>query len=261
MTLTDKISATLSDADGRAAVGQFMALLRRAPGLRQWLRVVTLDVMSRQKFNAFLEGRITPPPNLCAGRRLLGWLAGMPGHADYDIEKLKRQSIAPPIYGGLSRADIITLVRQYQAGTIDCGAFLVWHALHRDVAENGDAGFATANAVMLMLKTAIAEDAPQIIHQLARAADFFQGQKTGAVSNAHFGHSAWWKLNVLCHMLHHPKPAYRIGEFQKTLAGQNLDIDPSDIRRFCRLHNIARDMRPGRPRNQPAAQNTECGGS
>jgi hypothetical protein len=259
MTLTEKIFTTLSDPDDRASVDQFMALLRRVPGLRQWFRAVTLDTMARQKLDAFLDGKLTPPLNLSNGRRLLRWLAGMTGDARYEIEKLKWHGINPVIYGGLSRVEIVALIRRYQAGTIDCATFLVMHSLRRDLVDGAEARPATVNAVMSVMRAAIVGEEPQLIHQLARAADFFHGQKIGTITSLHFGYSAWWKLNVLGYMFHNPKPAYRISEFHQCLIAQKLHVDLSDIRRFCRLHKIARNMRPGRPRKLTRAAGQPVG--
>lgn len=251
MTLTEEIFTTLSDADDRAGVGQFMELLRHVPGLRQWLRAVALDPMARQKFDAYLDGKITPPPNLASGRRLLGWLAGAPpGHAKNDIENLRRYKISPMNHGGLARAQIIGLVRHYQAGAIDCAAFFVMHALRRDFAERGAASPATMAATIRFLNAAVAGKRPLLLRHLAQATEFFGGQAVGTINGAQFGRSAWWKVNVLGYMLSHPKPAYRISELHRWLLSQKLNVDLADIRRFCRENGIARDSRPGRPRKR-----------
>ncbi|OAM90023.1 hypothetical protein OH491_19095 [Termitidicoccus mucosus] len=251
MTFIEKILATLSDADDRAGVGQFLSLLRRVPGLRQWYRAVSLDTMARQRLDAYLDGKMTPLPNACAGRRLLKWLAGATAATEDEAADLKRYKIAPANFGGLSRSQIFALIRRYQAGRIDCASFLMMLAWRRELA--GGAGGqvispATAAATMQFLGEAVAGGRSRLFHHLALAAEFFDGQAIGAVKGAQFGHSAWWKLNLLGYMLHHPRPAYRTGEFERFLAGLKLAVDPADIRRFCRRHKIARDTRPGRPK-------------
>ncbi len=251
MSLTEEIFAILSTGDDVAGVEQFMTLLRHVPGLRQWYRSVTLDPMARQKLDAYLDGKMTPTINVSSGRPLLRWIAGAKDNARHDIEKLKQANFAPLTYGGLSRGQVIALIRKYQAGTIDCASFLVLHALRRDLASSGAVGLSTANAAMRLLKGAVSGEEPKLIHQLARAAEFFDGQKIGAIKSSHFGYSAWWKLNLLGYMLHHPKPTYRTGELLRHLAGLKLQVDPSDIRRFCRQHKIARDSRRGRPKKNP----------
>ena len=248
MTFTEKILATLSDADDRAGVGQFLSLLCRVPGLRQWHRAVTLDTVARQKLDAYLDGKMTPPPNARTGRRLLKWLAGAADAVEEEAAWLKRHNIASGVCGGLSRARIIALIRRYQAGRIDCAPFLLMHAWRRECMNGKVISPAIAAATMQFLGAAVAGNRPRLFHHLALAAEFFNGQAVGSIKGAQFGHSAWWKLNLLGYMLHHPKPAYRTGEFERFLASLKPTVDPADIRRFCRQHKIARNSRPGRPK-------------
>jgi len=253
MSLTDEIFATLSAGDDVAGVEQFMALLRRIPGLRQWYRRVTRDSSARQKLDAYLNGKIVPAPHVSSGRRLLDWIAGAAGHARVDVEKLKHHRFAAPAHGGLSRGQVIALILKYQAGTLDCASFLVLRALRRDLAVEGKIGFTATNAAMHLLNAAVSRDDPKIMHQLKRASKFFEGRKFGAGEKSYFGYPAWWKLNILAYMLHHPKAAYRVREFRQSLLALNLDIAPSYIRRFCRRHEIVRDSRSGRPRKPTAS--------
>lgn len=62
-----------------------------------------------------------------------------------------------------------------------------------------------------------------------------------------FGHTGWWKLNVLFYILRHPRAAYRTREFRAHLADLGIEVGTKEIRCFCARHGIRRDMRAGRP--------------
>jgi len=240
MSLTDEIFSALTDTNDNASVAYFISILRSTPLLHQWLHIVAQNPKAVERLNAVIQQTVTPPEHAKTGRTLLAWIA----HVDERF--LKKDTIDAnfniPIYGGLTSQKIVTLVRQYQAGSIETSAFLLAHAWRKPPRSP----FALLNATVQYLQTVFAQDRPNLLHQLARAADFFHGRTPGSISRVQFGHTSWWRLHILYYMLRNPKQAYRIGEFSRYLAAQKINIDPKSIRRFCIRHHIARDERSGR---------------
>jgi len=146
-----------------------------------------------------------------------------------------------PIYGGLSRRQVLILIRTAQAGSIDPFAFmLAWaRRLNRNPSP--------ARLKALDAYFQEADDEPRMVYELWRAMRLLHGYPPGPMSREQVGHAKWWKIMLLEYMLQNPKPAYRTGEFADLLTANGLQIDPREIRAFCIKHNIARDSRPGRP--------------
>ena len=100
------------------------------------------------------------------------------------------------------------------------------------------------------MKEAITRDSPDLMRQVAKAVAFFHDVPIGKVTRERFGYPNWWKLVLFQYILNNPKPSYKIREFQQHLRTQKLLVEDKHLRRFCINHDIARDMRPGRPKKQ-----------
>ena len=148
-----------------------------------------------------------------------------------------------PIYGGLSRREVLTEIRTAQAGTIDPFAFMLALALHR----NEQPSDALLKAMAVYFHDARKSNERRMMREFARAFELLLGYPPGPISREQVGHAKWWKITLLEYMLQNPKPAYRTGEFDDLLAANGLRIDPKEIRTFCENNNIVRDSRPGRP--------------
>ena len=249
MPLSDDIAALLNDTTQTAAVALLIDLLRQTPSLRQWLRVTMLDSATRHRFEDFLTGKLAPPAPQPSGRNLLAWIANIQTPQDETARLRATYATAAPTHGGLTRSQIFALIRRHQAGPLALAPFLLI-AAWRKAATDKTARPAALLATELFINASLAENAPPHLHQLAHAATFFQGAAPRAIGKTHYGHAKWWQLNILLYMLAHPKPAYQMRELARHLESQKIRVDTADIRRFCRKHNIIRDLRPGRPKSR-----------
>ena len=252
--LADAILSLSADSKDSAGVMLFMQLLRESPGLRNWLGSAFLEPRTRARLACCLRGKEHPPGRASRGRHFLAWLA----HADTALEAdttvlaCNHMPESATAYGGLTRAQVVQLIRRYQsggAGNITLAPFLLAHAWRQAPAG------APPNAALLLISGMFLQEmfsneaqALPLIRHLAKAVEFFHGQPRGSITRAHFGYVNWWKLHVLHYMLNHPKPRYCTREFSRHLTAQKITVDTKDLRRFCQKHGIVRDIRPGRPR-------------
>ena len=239
-------------AEDDAAAAIFIDLCRASPLLRGWLlQEFGRSESVRSRFAQLLE---EAGPSSRPGA-VLPELAGQ--RRGYALEKARLKErfaagIGDAQHGGLSRLDIERLIRRYQAGRIDGGAFLLAYAWRRQAA-NG----ATVPPQLLRASSAFLAEATQpgragLLADLARALAFLDNHRIGEIGRATFGYAKWWKLSILLYLLNHPKKRYRVREFRDHLAGQKLRVDATDIRKFCKRHGIARDPRAGRPKTASA---------
>jgi hypothetical protein len=133
--LTDAIFAALADSNDTAAVTLFVQPLHESPVLRRWLKTVFLEPRTRARLAGYLTGKVHPPPHATRGHHLLAWLANSSHAFDADVAALagKRPTAATTPYGGLTRIQVIELIRRYQAGGagvlggIELASFLLAH--------------------------------------------------------------------------------------------------------------------------------------
>lgn len=258
-SLTDDLFSLLAESRESASARLFVRLLKHSPELHHWLKTAFLDTRTRERLDVYLAGSIKPPENT---RNFLSWLA----HSDELL--IEEQAILKStldggrgrigarsrakfgkragtgIYGGLTRAQVAQLIRKHQAGNIHLAPFLLTHAWR--CASLPDAVLLLASA--RYCERALARDRPNLARQLGKAAEFYRKKPPGSISRSHYGLSVWWRLSILHYLLNHPKPSYRTGELKQHLASQGIAVDPNDIRRFCQKNGIARDTKPGRPR-------------
>jgi hypothetical protein len=245
-SLADDLFSLLAEFRENASARLFLRLLKHAPELRYWLDTAFLDTRVRARLDACLAGREKPPANT---RNLLSWLAYSEKPHIEEQARLRKTHVGGKtdalIYGGLTRAEVVRLIRKHQAGSIHLAPFLLVHAWRSNLP---DAILLLASACYC--ERALARDRPDLVRQLGKAAEFYHKKPPGSISRAHYGLSAWWRLSVLHYLLNHPKPAYRTGELKRHLASLGITVEPNDIRRFCKKNGIARDTRPGRPSNR-----------
>ena len=256
-SLDDAIFSALADSNDTAAVALFMALLRESSGLRRWLGTAFLDPRTRSRLASYLSEKTHPPRHAVRGRHLLAWLAQTDTALATDTALLARAhaDTNSASYGGITRAEVIQLIRRYQAGGagasggIALAPFLLAHAWRQAPSDTPPRA-----ALLLMsgryFQSAFSDNNTQqnLVRHLTKAEEFFDGQPRGTITRAHFGYANWWKLTVLHYMLNHPKPCYCTRDFSRHLRAQKITVDTKDIRRFCKKHGIARDTRPGRPK-------------
>jgi hypothetical protein len=247
-SLSLEIARILHSDEETVASNLFIQLLRRAPLLRHWLwHEFARSEPTRTRFTEFLCGRIESP--VPVGPKLFSWLAGEQAAylAERDtLRQLFQHKITANIYGGLNRAAVENLIRRYQAGNRDYGAFLLLYAWRKHLTGKSRAELRLVQASHVFLQALAAEQGTNRAKQLLRAQGYFTDHP-GPLNRTDYGFSDWWKISVLLYMLNHPKAQYRTSEFCRHLLGERLRVDPKDVRAFCKAHGIARDSRVGRP--------------
>lgn len=254
-TLIVEMMSLLADSNNAACIALFMDLLRESSGLRRWLNTAFLDAKTRARLARYLVGNEHPPRHGSRGQKLLAWLSDT-GHAlDAEAKSLTPcfASIAPSSYGGLTRPQIVQLIRRYQsggAGNIKLPAFLLAHAW-KQMAPRSMPSAALLAISGRFLHAAFVENGKrrELLGHFMKASEFLWGRPHGAITRADYGYANWWKLSVLHYMLNHPKASYCTRDFIRLLAAQKIRVDTKDVRRFCKKHCIAQDPRPGRPKS------------
>lgn len=250
--LSEKITQILHSDEESAAAAIFFRLLRRSAVLRDWLwEEFGQSEPTRVRFADYLDGKLAAP--LPEGPKLLAWLAGEQAYL-VERERLKREfagQFTANVYGGLTREAVEVLIRRYQAGNRDYGAFFLLYAWRKHLARHTRYEMRLLRANQVFFAGLAGQRGKELGKQLLRAQAYFSNRDAPVLQRADYGFSDWWKISLLLYLLNHPKPRYRTGEFCRHLAAQRLTIDPKDVRVFCREHGIARDTRAGRPQRLP----------
>lgn len=244
MTLSenDPVLRRLSAGDEAASLGLLIHLCRAFPPLRAWLRDdFARDTKVRERFFRLVDDSPEGSP---------GHFIDLSDDAQAWREEQRQLKAAFPMrpFGGLSLGEVETLIRRFQAGTIDLGTFQLvreWHT-------TGHASPAVMWAGLQFLDALLPARDWRLHKHLRKAFSFHAHFGKQAKRRASFAPAGWWKTQVLLYMLGHPRPAYRTGELREHLASLGVEVSTKDIRRFCSLHGIRRDVRGGRPRTRLA---------
>ncbi|AHF94665.1 hypothetical protein OPIT5_23220 [Opitutaceae bacterium TAV5] len=241
----------MAEDNDTAAAALFLDLCRTSPALRSWLwrRFAKSETLRTELARVLDSGQPVADP-----LALFSTLSGEPmTGANRELVTLRRDlpaKVHASRYGGLTRREVETLIRRYQAGHIDTASFLFVYAWRRYL-QSGAAQppLALLRATNSYLATMISEGRVDLAKELSKALVFLSDKKVGEIGKSDFGYSHWWKLCVLHYMLNHPKACYRTGELHDYLKSQGVVIDPKEIRVFCKSHGIQRDSRAGRRRS------------
>ena len=190
--------------------------------------------------SADAPGCASPPPSDAVQSAVFAALNAIEENA---LLRVDATGDASPIYGGIARREVVTLVRVYQAGSIDPVAFALALLLWRHQQPSDD----LLKAAAAYFREMYGRKSRRMLTEFARASLLLMGHPPGPISRDLIGHANWWRVQILMYMLQNPKPVYQIREFVQRLKADNLNTDTKDIRAFCKKHNIARDSRPGRP--------------
>ncbi len=139
-------------------------------------------------------------------------------------------------------------MRHYQAGKLDLGTFLLVNEWRH---KNGSADQSPrlTLASVEWFGQVVREGDTSLLRHVGKTLRFLGTLEKAPKRRALFGHTDWWKLNVLFYMLRHPRESYRTREFRAHLAQLGIEVGTKDIRRFCAKHRIRKDRRAGRPRS------------
>lgn len=245
--VTAKLKACVGDEEpeSRAFLRLLADCCRRSPRLRMWLLDDFInDATTRTHFRKLVE------KDTLSGERDTDGFAALADELDGWTEEKRRLGAALTAntlqrFGGLTWSQMETLVRRYEARSIDPAVFL----LVRDWRKAGNA--ASGSPALLrrgtaLLDTIIRSGNTGALTHLRRAVALFAQLNPGKLRAA-VGYADWWKIHALLYMLRHPREAYRTREVRTHLAKLRLNISSLDFRRFCKRHGIRRDQRAGRP--------------
>ena len=228
---------TESDDDG--AFRLFARLCRASPALREWLwEEFARKPKTRAKVAAALAREATEADAA----------AFAPDNRPLRIEAATlRQQVPARIYGGLTWSEVEALVRHYQAGKIDLRTFLLVNEWRREAGGALEPPRLTLASAEWFGQVVRAGET-RLLRHVGKTLRFLASLEKAPKRRGLFGHTDWWKLNVLFYMLRHPRESYRTREFRTYLADLGIEVGTKDIRRFCSRHGICRDVRAGRPR-------------
>ncbi|MDB6168274.1 MAG: hypothetical protein JWM88_1138 [Verrucomicrobia bacterium] len=230
--------------DESATVAQFVELCRQSPELRHWLWE---DFGRDAKVRAAVAEMIADASGTPA--ETFAELTNDAGTWREVRRQLKAQMPAQ-LYGGLTWAEVVHLVRRYQAGTVDLGVFLLAH----DWRKVGKPSPLLTWAGVEFLQWTLPKGRRRPLKHLNKALALLGRYESKTKRRASLGYSDRWKLHALFYMLRHPRESYRTRELRAHLATLKLNVGTKDIRRFCTRHSIRRDVRAGRPRTRSLPQ-------
>lgn len=230
-----------AEDDDDAASRLFCRLCRSSPSLREWLwEEFARKPKARSRLASLLakdESDEEAALFLTENRSLRIEAAAL------------REKVPARIYGGLTWREVEELVRHYQAGKLDLGTFLL---VNEWKLASGSAGLSPR----LMLSSAewfgrvVQSGDTVLVRHVGKTLRFLASLEKAPQRRGVFGHTDWWKLNVLFFILRHPRESYRTRELRAHLEDLGIGVSAKDVRRFCTRHGIRRDMRAGRPRTR-----------
>lgn len=228
-----------TESDDDAAFRLFARLCRASPSLREWLwEEFARKPKTRAKVAAALAKNTTEADTM----------AFASDNRPLRIEAAAlRQQMPARIYGGLTWSEVEALVRHYQAGKIDLGTFLLVNEWRREA----DAAFEPPRLTLASAEwfgQVVRAGEARLLRHVGKTLRLLASLEKATKRRGLFGHTDWWKLNVLFYILRHPRESYRTREFRSYLADLGIEVGTKDIRRFCSRHGIQRDVRAGRPR-------------
>jgi hypothetical protein len=227
-----------AESDDDAAFRLFAQLCRSSPALREWLwEEFGRKPKTRERIAAVLAA-----PG-----------AGHDAQAFADNRALRveaaqlRENLSGRIYGGLTWGEVEALIRHYQAGKLDLGTFLLvseW----RHAGSTSSVSPRLAAATVDWFAAMAGEGETRWLRHAEKTFELLASFEKTSKRKGLFGHTDWWKLNVLFYMLRHPRDSYRTREFRAYLSDLGIEVGTKDIRRLCSRHGIRRDVRAGRPK-------------
>ena len=225
----------LGRPDDAAELRHLVELCRRSTRVRAWL------------FGRFANERDTQ----AAFRQLLNgrdenaspWSAGLSRHMR---PRLTPTADSRGRHGGLTEAQILALIKHYQSDKMDVVTFLLVRCWQRFWGSDEMNAPVALWSPTLRHWAAINRDASgRLAHQLVMTLRFFHESAGQATGETDFGFPNTWKIHVLVHILDHPQPRYRVGELRAHLPPKYGNVQRKEVRQFCKLHGIERDVNPG----------------
>lgn len=234
----------LAEERSTAAIRLLAELCRSEPELRDWLwNEFARDSDVRSRLAQLIDTSVVPVDGINGFAQLNGedraWRVEQNRLRESNGQELG-------IFGGLTWSEMEQVFRQYEAGSLDLGTFMLAH----DWNEAGRSGKTPPELMRASVAflCSVSRDDKRLLYHFHRALALVERFESPRERRTAVGYTEWWKLQALRYMLRHPRPAYRTRDARAHLASIGLEVSSLDIRRFCNRHGIRRDTRPGRPR-------------
>lgn len=225
----------LNETDESATADLFFRLCRRSPELQHWLlEEFARSAKAREKFKERLDDPCPTP------LRTFAELAEDSPVREEVFGELRARMPAKR-YGGLTWSQVVALMREYQAATVDPGIFMLAHDWGQSPSP------VAMKAAWDLMQAVIPTGRRRPLKHLNQALTFLKRYRDKPTRRTALGYGDWWRLQVLFYILKTPAESYRVRELHAHLLEQGLEIDLKEIRRFCVRHGIRRDKRAGRP--------------
>jgi hypothetical protein len=177
---------TESDDDG--AFRLFARLCRASPALREWLwEEFARKPKTRAKLASALARKDTGDDAV---------VFSVESHSLRIEAAALREKVPARIYGGLTWNEVEGLVRHYQAGKLDLGTFLLVNEWQH---KNGSADQSPrlTLASVEWFGQVVREGDTRLLRHVGKTLRFLASLEKAPKRRGLFGHTDWWKLNVL----------------------------------------------------------------
>lgn len=199
--------------------------------------------------------RDSPRPRIASGR-IFGFTTRTTGlglsrtyHPDSALTRFTPTFSPVRVFFEPSFAEMESLFRRYEAGTIDLGTFLLAHQWN-EVRKSDRISPELVRASVAFLDAVSRAGDRRLLRHYYKAISFLRAYAEIPQRRRTVDYAEWWKLRALLFMLQHPRESYRTRDLRAHLASLGLAVSSLDLRRFCTRHGIRRDMRAGRPRTR-----------
>lgn len=242
----------MKQPDDAAELGHLVELCRRSTRVRAWLFGRFANERDTQAaFRQLLNGTSGGDPQISPWSPGLNrYMRRMPEHS---VESAGR-------HGGLSEAQVLAAIKHYQANRMDVVTFLLVRCWQRFWASEEITAPVALWQPTLRHWAAMAGDASgRLAGQLKATLRFFHERTGQTTGEADYGFPNAWKIHVLVYILDHPQPRYRVGELRTHLPAKYAQVQRKEVREFCKLHGIQRDVNPGERPGTRSHRQSGCG--
>jgi len=175
-TYPDSTYQRLVEDDESANVDVLVQLCRQWPALRIWLcGEFARNPKIRENFAQVVDGVVTKST---IGARWLAALSdeGRSWKAEKDSLKAHVLAAQTPVYGGLTFNEVGKLLRQYQAGTLDLGAFVLAQEW-RKAGDTASSSPRLARAAASFIDTVVRSESPSLFGTSERLSSFLKSTR------------------------------------------------------------------------------------
>lgn len=240
---TASFSALLHEmklSDDAADLRHMIWFLRRSERARLWVtRRFADEADVKAKFRAYLRG--DPAADGIWHPRLQAEVCSEP----------KPTALNEGPYGGLTEAEVWSLIEQCHSGRADVMTFFLVRMWRNFAAEGRQPPVALWRATLEHWMAMVSSPDSRVLESVAKAISVLEDRPDRRLRTE----EPEWRIHVLLHILDHPQERYRVGEIYDALPARfcrvgrsgNPQVDLSEVRSFCREIGLKRDTKAGRP--------------